>query len=58
MRVSFHGADRDELLAWHHRIAPKRSFLVHGEEQTVRSFAERLDHNHMEMPSLGQIFDL
>jgi len=51
-------ADRDELLAWHHRIDPKRTFLVHGEEQAMRSFAERLDHTQVEMPTLGQIFDL
>jgi metallo-beta-lactamase family protein len=51
-------ADRDELLAWHRRVAPQRTFLVHGEEDTMRSFAERLDRTQVEMPHQGQVFDL
>ena len=51
-------ADRDELLAWHARIAPKRTFLVHGELDTMRAFAARLPKGPVEMPAPGQQFDL
>ncbi len=51
-------ADRDELLAWHARIAPKRTFLVHGEVQTMRAFAARLPPGPVEMPTPHQSFDL
>jgi metallo-beta-lactamase family protein len=51
-------ADRDELLAWHQRIAPRRTFLVHGEAATMRAFAARLPSGPVEMPAPGQSFDL
>lgn len=52
-------ADRDELLAWHRRVAPERTFLVHGEEEVMRAFAERLAADgRVEMPSEGQSVDL
>jgi metallo-beta-lactamase family protein len=51
-------ADRDELLAWHRKIAPKRTFLVHGEEETMEHFAALLDNTQVEMPKLGQVFEL
>lgn len=51
-------ADRDELLAWHSKIAPPRTFLVHGEEETMGSFATLLKNTQVEMPRLGQSFEL
>ena len=51
-------ADRDELLGWHARIAPRRTFLVHGEVATMRTFAARLPQGAIEMPGPGQSFDL
>lgn len=51
-------ADRDELLTWQQRIAPARTFLVHGEESVMREFASRLQHTQVEMPSQGQSFEI
>jgi len=51
-------ADRDELLAWHHHAAPGRTFLVHGDEEVMRRFAERLEDGQAEMPSAGQCVEL
>ncbi|HXQ32209.1 MAG TPA: MBL fold metallo-hydrolase [Steroidobacteraceae bacterium] len=51
-------ADRDELLAWHARIAPRRTFLVHGEADTMRAFAARLPAGAIDQPVIGQAFDL
>lgn len=51
-------ADRDELLAWHRHIHPIRTFLVHGEEEVMQSFATKLEDTVVEMPVRGQIFEL
>jgi metallo-beta-lactamase family protein len=51
-------ADRDELLAWHALAAPKRTFLVHGEDDTMHRFAESLHDTDVELPVLHQQFDL
>ncbi len=52
-------ADRAELLEWHRHIgAPGRTFLVHGEPATMRQFAKELQHTRVEMPELGQEFEL
>jgi metallo-beta-lactamase family protein len=52
-------ADQAELLAWHRRIGnPERTFLVHGEEETMRNFATLLDNTHVEMPALNKVFEL
>lgn len=51
-------ADRDELLAWHARIKPQRTFLVHGEVATMRTFAALLPPGPVDMPTPGQSFDL
>jgi metallo-beta-lactamase family protein len=51
-------ADRDELLAWHARSAPRRTFLVHGEMQTMRAFAARLPAGAIDLPAIGQVFEL
>jgi metallo-beta-lactamase family protein len=50
-------ADQKELLAWHQQIGnPGRTFLVHGEPETMRHFAGRLKNTDVEMPALHQEF--
>ena len=51
-------ADRDELLSWHRRVGAARTFLVHGEEEVMQQFGALLENTQVEMPSLGQSFDL
>lgn len=52
-------ADQAELLTWHRQIGtPKRTFLVHGEEEAMASFANKLQNTQVEMPKLGQNFKL
>ncbi len=52
-------ADRDELLAWHQQIGnPDTTYLVHGEEQAMASFADQLKHSQVIMPALHQSFSL
>lgn len=52
-------ADQAELLAWHKQIGtPERTFLVHGEEETMRHFAVHLKNTRVEMPTRHQQFDL
>jgi metallo-beta-lactamase family protein len=52
-------ADRDELLAWLHGVAPKQTFLVHGEPRSMQAFADALDGNaRVEMPQLHQAVEL
>lgn len=52
-------ADQAELLAWHKQTSnPKTTFLVHGEEKSMRVFAKKLKNTHVEMPLLNQSFTL
>jgi len=56
-------ADRDELLGWFEALAgtPKRTFVVHGEEQASLSFAGALRDRfraNVKVPRLGQSFEL
>ena len=52
-------ADRDELLAWHRGTGhPGRTFLVHGDEEAMARFAERLPDTEVIMPELGDSFEL
>jgi metallo-beta-lactamase family protein len=51
-------ADRDELLAWHHRVGAARTFLVHGEEDVMQQFGALLENTQVEMPTLGQAYEL
>ena len=52
-------ADQAELLAWHQQTGnPKTTFLVHGEEKSMHSFAKKLKNTHVEMPALHQEFNL
>ena len=51
-------ADQAELLAWQRQTHASRTFLVHGEEETMRHFAAKLASTHVEMPSTGQTVEL
>jgi metallo-beta-lactamase family protein len=51
-------ADQAELLAWHKQTSAKRTFLVHGEEETMRSFAKLLANTQVELPEPSQVFEL
>ena len=51
-------ADQAELLAWHKQTAARRTFLVHGEETTMKQFATKLSGTSVEMPRPHQVFDL
>jgi metallo-beta-lactamase family protein len=51
-------ADQAELLSWHRHTAAPRTFLTHGEEATMGRFAAMLSRTKVEMPTLGQSFEL
>jgi metallo-beta-lactamase family protein len=52
-------ADQAELLAWHrHAGTPERTFLVHGEHETMRRFSAFLKNTRVEMPAPHQVFEL
>jgi len=52
-------ADQAELLAWHAQTGnPKATFLVHGEDSSMNAFAKKLKNTRVEMPALGQSYDL
>jgi metallo-beta-lactamase family protein len=52
-------ADQQELLDWyHHTGGPKRTFLVHGDEDAMRCFGEKLTGTQVEMPALHQGYRL
>ena len=51
-------ADEAELLTWQKQTSAKRTFLVHGEEDTMRQFAAHLSDTGVEMPGPNQVFEL
>jgi metallo-beta-lactamase family protein len=51
-------ADQAELLAWQKQTGAKRTFLVHGEEASMRSFSTHLGNAQIELPAPNQIFEL
>jgi metallo-beta-lactamase family protein len=52
-------ADQAELLNWHRQTGdPRKTFLVHGEEETMKAFAEKLGHANVEMPVKNQQYEL
>ena len=51
-------ADQSELIAWQRPVGAPRTFLVHGEDEVMRQFALRLQGTAVEMPTLGQEFEL
>ena len=52
-------ADQQELLAWHRQTGrPATTFLVHGEEKIMATFAGLLSGTRVEMPDLHQVYDI
>ena len=52
-------ADQAELLSWHRQTGqPEKTFLVHGDEEVMRTFASLLTNTQVELPALGDQFDL
>ena len=51
-------ADQRQLLAWQQQTGAARTFLVHGEDTAMKSFAQTLSKTQVEMPELNQVFDL
>ncbi len=52
-------ADQAELLAWHSETGnPTTTYLVHGEQEAMATFAQQLDNTEVRMPSLHESFDL
>lgn len=52
-------ADQAELLAWHKKTGkPQRTFLVHGEEDTMQIFAKKLNDTTVIIPELHEVFTL
>jgi len=51
-------ADQAELLAWHRQTGAGRTFLTHGEENTMQQFAAKLADTAVEMPALHQTYAL
>ena len=52
-------ADQAELLAWHQKTGnPQRTFLVHGEEDTMQIFAKKLHNTDVIIPELHESFNL
>jgi metallo-beta-lactamase family protein len=52
-------AGQTELLAWHRETGkPETTFLVHGEKDSMGTFAQLLRNTRVVMPELHQAFDL
>jgi metallo-beta-lactamase family protein len=52
-------AGQTELLAWHQQTGkPETTFLVHGEKDSMGTFARLLRNTRVVMPELHQTFDL
>jgi metallo-beta-lactamase family protein len=51
-------ADQAELLEWHKNTSAKRTFLVHGDEDVMKKFASKLGSANVELPKLGDVFQL
>jgi metallo-beta-lactamase family protein len=52
-------ADQAELLAWHKQISnAENTFLVHGEEEVMRQFANLLSGTKVVIPALHELFKI
>jgi len=52
-------ADQEDLLQWHAQTGnPEHTFLVHGEEDAMKTFAGLLGNTKVEMPELHQVYEL
>ncbi len=52
-------ADQAELLDWHRHIQnPATTYLVHGEPESMTALAGKLGQTDIEMPRMGDVFEL
>ncbi len=51
-------AGQQELLAWHRSAHAARTYLVHGDEKVMQSFAPMLTDTEAVMPAMNQEFEL
>jgi metallo-beta-lactamase family protein len=52
-------ADQTELIAWHAKTGnPKTTYLVHGEEKSMKSFAAKIQATDVRIPTLHESFEL
>lgn len=52
-------ADQAELLAWHQQTgSPQKTFLIHGEEDSMQVFAKKLNKTEIIMPRLHESYTL
>lgn len=51
-------ADQAELLNWQRQTGARRTFLVHGEQDSMTKFAANLGETLVEMPESNQTFEL
>ena len=51
-------ADSSELIAWRAKTHAQRTILVHGEEATMRAFADQLGGAKVETPALGDTIEI
>jgi metallo-beta-lactamase family protein len=52
-------ADQKDLLDWHSKTGnPEITFLVHGEERSMETFAGLLENIRVEMPVQDQVFEI
>jgi len=52
-------ADQAELLAWHQQTGnPQKTFLVHGEQESMQVFAKKLRETEVVMPGLHESYAL
>ena len=52
-------ADQSELLAWHaHTGNPRTTYLVHGEESSMRALAQKIHNGRVLMPERHQTYEL
>jgi metallo-beta-lactamase family protein len=51
-------ADQHELLGWHKSSRAKRTYLVHGDEKVMKTFAPMLEDTEAVMPAMNESFEL
>ncbi len=51
-------AGQQELLAWHRSARAERTYLVHGDEKVMQTFAPMLQDTEAVMPAMNQEFEL
>ena len=52
-------ADQAELLAWHKQTGqPQKTFLIHGDERVMKTFAGKLKDTQVIMPGLNEVHEL